>query len=212
MARLGPEPSTAVEGVLLAKVTTSKDLLMLLLYAGGQTGQECEPIRGRTRLMKMIFLFEKEVLRKFNANKVIAADALPDFTPYDFGPFSAQVFSDLEFLVELGFVSPKPIGGTELPVEESMEYSYWRAGVASEVDETAPGNEEEFVLTPLGREFVEAGQAGTLGTDQWQVLSDFKARCTGTSLRGLLRYVYTKYPEQTTESKIRDEILSGSSY
>lgn len=73
-------------------------------------------------------------------------------------------------------------------------------------------NEEEFSLTAWGREFVEGGNAGTLSTEQWGVLDEFKSRCTRTSLRSLLKYVYTKYPNTTTESKIRDEILATSPY
>jgi uncharacterized protein YwgA len=195
-----------------AKVATSKDLLMLMLYARGPAGEQCEPIRGRTRVMKMVFLFEKEILRKFNFEKIIAADALPDFSPYDFGPFSAQIFTDLEFLHDLGMVSVQPVYGAEPAVEESIEYSYWQASNAMESGDAGPEHEEEFALTSLGRQFVEEGQAGTLTKSQWQVLDDFKARCSGTSLRGLLRYVYTKYPDTTTKSKIRDEIISESPY
>ena len=86
------------------KVVSSKDFLMLLLYAKGHKKQ-FEPIRGRTRIMKMVFLFDKEVRKKFNLDKVIPNNVLPDFTPYDYGPFSSKVFDDLEFLVELGFSS-----------------------------------------------------------------------------------------------------------
>ncbi len=191
----------------MGKVNTSKDLLMLLLYARGPSGQQCEPARGRTRLMKMVFLFDKEVRSKFNLSKVVPKEALPDFTAYDFGPFSATVFSDLEFLVELGFVEVRDLGATsELLPEEAIEYEYWQAGGPGE--QGAPESEEEFSLTAIGREFVAEGHAGTLTAEQWRTLDEFKTRCSGTSLRALLRYVYANYPQMTTKSKIRDEILS----
>jgi hypothetical protein len=193
----------------MGKVSSSKDLIMLLLYARGHKGEACEPIRGRTRLMKMVFLFDKEIRRKFNLEKAIPDGAMPDFTPYDYGPFSAQVFGDVEFLIELGFVEVRRADDSEPLPEESLEYEYWQAGAGSDVDEEGPTCPEEFSLTDLGRGFVEEGKAGVLTKEKWAVLDEFKARCTGASLRALLRYVYTKYPKWTTESKIRNEVLSG---
>ena len=78
------------------------------------------------------------------------------------------------------------------------------------MDETSQLSEEEFWLSHIGREFVTEGEAGQLGEEQWQALDEFKRRCTGTPLRTLLRYVYTKYPKMTTESKIREQLLSGT--
>ena len=190
----------------MGKVTSSRDLIMLLLYAKGHSGQTCEPIRGRTRLMKMVFLFGKEVRRRFNLGKVIPEGALPEFTKYDYGPFSADVFADLEFLVELGFVQARTLG-VPFP-EEAQEYEYWQAGAVPEDDVSGPEAEEEFSLTPDGRGFVEDELWASLTEHQWAVLDDFKARCTSASLRSLLRYVYAKYPEMTTKSKIRQETLS----
>lgn len=196
----------------MTQVTSSKDFLMLLLYAKGHKGKQCEPIRGRTRLMKMIFLFDKEIRRKFNLSKVISRNAFPSFEAYDFGPFSAQVFSDLEFLIELGFVRVIPATGEDIFPEEAMEYDYWQASSGFEGDHVGPEYEEDFSLTALGKQFVEEGEAGELSPEQQSALNEFKSRCTGTSLRSLLRYVYTKYPKTTTESKIRNEILSEKSY
>ena len=192
----------------MGKVTSSKDLIMLLLYARGHVGKQCDPIRGRTRLMKMVFLFKEEIRRKFNLEKAIPKEAIPDFKKYDFGPFSAQVFSDLEFLVELGFVQVKRANDTEPLPEETLEYEYWQAAAASDEERESPICEEEFSLTPIGRGFVEEELSRGLTKQQWTILDEFKARCTAASLRALLRYVYTKYPKWTEASKIRDEILS----
>ena len=179
---------------------------MLLLYAKGHLRQSCEPIRGRTRLMKMVFLFKKEVRGRFNLGKAIPEGALPKFTAYDYGPFSADVFADLEFLVDLGFVQVRPVGDP-FP-EEAQEYKYWQAGAAPEDDATGPEVEEEFSLTADGQGFVQEELEPSLTRKQWGVLEEFKARCTSASLRSLLRYIYAKYPEMTTKSKIREEILS----
>ena len=180
---------------------------MLLLYARGHGGRQCEPIRGRTRIMKMVFLFDKEVRRRFNLGRDVA-NAIPEFTPYNYGPFSAQVFTDLEFLVELELIKVKRIVQGELLPEEVSEYRYWQAGSTASEDDEEPQYEEEFELTPLGRSFVEEELLDQLTQEQLEALDQFKSRCTGTTLRALLRYVYSKYPETTIKSKIRDETLS----
>lgn len=183
---------------------------MLLLYAKGHRGEKCEPIRGRTRLMKMIFLFDKEVRRKFNLERNIPHDAIPDFAPYHFGPFSAQVFNDLEFLVDMGFVEVRQVEDGESLAEEGLEYDYWQAGAGVEEEREDDLGQEEFSLTRLGREFVEAGEAGKLTDEQWSVIDEFKRRCTSGSLRTLLQYVYSRYPEMASESRIRNEILPNA--
>lgn len=190
----------------MAKISNSKDFLMLLFYAKGHKGNQCEPIRGRTRIMKMVFLFEKEIRRKFNLDKAISSDILPAFEPYDFGPFSSQVFSDLEFLIELGLLGVKPVHEEDILPESGMEYDYWQASAGIDNGSIGPEYEEDFQLTTLGKQFVQDGEAGSVTKEQEKALDEFKARCTGVSLRSLLKYVYTKYPETTTESKIRTEI------
>ena len=191
----------------MTKITSCKDFIMLLLYAKGHKGGKCEPIRGKTRLMKMIFIFDEEIRRKFNTEKAIIED-IPKFEPNKYGPFSSRVFSDLEFLVELGFVKVYPVSNSEISNEEAYEYDYWQARTGPSDDFEGTNNEEEFSLTEVGQSFVEEGEAGILTDKQKKILNEFKARCTGTSLRNLLEYVYNKYPEMTTKSKIRNEIMS----
>ncbi|MDR4496342.1 MAG: hypothetical protein MRK02_00160 [Candidatus Scalindua sp.] len=190
------------------KITNSKDLILLLLYAKGYRSKQCEPIAGKTRLMKMIFLFDKELKKKFNLAKTISDDAFPDFTAYDYGPYSEQVYIDLEFLVDLNLVKVKKVKSEEDDMSaELLEYEYWQAGSGdidtSDIDERM----EVFSLTPNGRGFVEEELSG-LTDEQWEALDKFKSRCTGIPLKALLRYVYAKYRKLTTNSKIRDEILS----
>jgi uncharacterized protein YwgA len=152
--------------------------------------------------MKMVFLFDREIRRKFHLGEQIPDSALPDFTPYDFGPFSGKVYEDLEFLIEMGLVEVSSVQG-ELLEDEKREYEYWQA---------KGGNDEwsfptTFSLTELGREFVESRLKKRLSAEQWEVLDKFKARCTSASLPALLKYVYTRYPETTTRSTIRDQVL-----
>ena len=186
----------------MGKITSCKDLIMVLLYARGHRDRQCEPIHGKTRLMKMIFLFDKEIRRKFNLSEQIPDSALPDFTPYDFGPFSGKVYEDLEFLVDMGLVEASSVND-ELLEDERLECDHWQArgGSGEWSFPTA------FSLTDLGREFVESRLCNRLSPEQWRILDKFKAQCTSASLAALLKYVYTRYPESTTRSTIRDQVL-----
>ncbi|MGB9662854.1 MAG: hypothetical protein ACPL5F_12725 [Moorellaceae bacterium] len=73
-------------------------------------------------MQKMVFLFEKEVYPKFKQDKLITEEDLPQFIPYDYGPFSKQVYDDLEFLIDLGFVETE---ATSEQVERGEEAEYW---------------------------------------------------------------------------------------
>jgi uncharacterized protein YwgA len=156
--------------------------------------------------MKMVFLFNKEIRRQLNLNKKIPDSAMPNFTPYYYGPYSSNVFEDLEFLVEMGFVEAISADDEDKLSEEVGEYEYWQAQTDSD-QEDGEQPQELFQLTELGREFVEKELVINLSTEQQKALDEFKHRCTAADLRALLRYVYTKYPDMTKESKIRDEVL-----
>jgi uncharacterized protein YwgA len=193
----------------MAKITNPKDLIMLLLYAPGTSGALCDPIEGQTRLMKMIFLFKKELSRRFNLDQVIDDKAFPDFEAYDYGPYSASVYCDLEFLVNLNFVEVVLAGEPEILEEERQEFDYWSATKNEDEDLDAQYLGRQFRLTELGKKFVEKKLVEEKGVTQEQlkVLGDFKKRCCESSLRSLLRYVYTRYEDMTEKSKIKHEVL-----
>ena len=50
------------------KDITSKDLLLCFLYSPGMDIITNEPIIGRTKLTKMMYLFEKEILEDSSKN------------------------------------------------------------------------------------------------------------------------------------------------
>jgi uncharacterized protein YwgA len=191
-----------------SKINSTKDLILNLCYAKGIKGQYGEPVVGKVRLMKMVFLFEKEIRTIFNKDKNLKSDILQDFKAYDFGPYSDKVYDALEFLVNLGFLMVSKVNSSDADTEFN-ESKHWSARKSLTGDSEGPDFPEKFCITELGKKFVKAGRAGgELSTEQEKVLSDFKARCTDIELKSLLRYVYTKYPEFTTKSKIRDEILA----
>jgi uncharacterized protein YwgA len=190
----------------MSKINSAKDLIMLLLYAKGHKGVEREPIVGRTRLMKMIFLFDKEIRKQFNLGGTISDEAFPDFRAYDYGPFSDQVYSELEFLVDTGFVKPRSADVEEDAPEEALEYEYWQANSNVDNGSEMPKGTEQFELTDVGRSFVEDELIKSFSKDQWQNIERFKVRCTGMPLKAMLRYVYAKYPATTVKSKIKDSL------
>ena len=182
---------------------------MLLLYTEGPSGESEEPIQGQTRLMKMVFLFKKELSRRFELDQVIEDSAFPEFEAYDYGPFSAQVYADLEFLVNLGFVDVDLEGEPEILEEEQREFEYWTASVNSDEDLDSGYLGRRFRLTDRGKRFVQRILIAEHGItkDHLKVVSDFKRRCVEASLRSLLRYVYMRYSDMTKKSRIQEEIL-----
>lgn len=184
----------------MAKIENSKDLILHLLYVPGQTGKVCEPITGKTRLQKMLFLFKEEVWKKFKLDKHIDNKALPSFEAYDFGPFSKQIYEDIEFLSSVGFVSKSGDEDDE-SIEQELRDEF------KEVNEDY--EEETYSLSNVGKEFIESGEAGTLSKNQQEILQEFKTRSCQIPLRALLLYVYSNYPAMTTNSKIKDKVLKG---
>lgn len=187
-------------------IQNTKDLILHLLYASGTTGNKCEPIRGRTRLQKMIFLFEKEVWKKFKLDSIIAEDILPEFNAYDFGPFSKEVYDDINFLVTYNMVKAQRLGEGDLDADEIL---YFSEDIPREHRPSEPFVEHSYSLSPIGKKFIEQGEAGKLSANQQKVLDEFKKKVNSISLEALLEYVYTKYPEMTTKSKIKDKVLSS---
>lgn len=189
----------------MPNITSTKDLIMALLYAKGPDSEH-QPIHGKTRLMKMIFLFEKEMRKQFN--KQDGGDsALTEFEAYDYGPYSAKVYDDLEFLVNNGFIKANAENsqvdvaddGIEAEESEHHENENW-IGMRGEDENQNILN--VFSVTPFGKEFVKSRVP--LLPEQWEYLSRFKAKCIKTPLKVLLKYVYTKYPKMAENSKIKD--------
>jgi len=66
--------------------------------------------------------------------------------------------------------------------------------------------EEAFCLTEKGEAFSKQ-MFDRLNDNQRKLLSAFKTKLGTAPLRGILRYVYQTYPDQTINSKIKNEVL-----
>ena len=189
--------------------------LILLLYASGISGRVNEPIEGRTRLTKMLFLLDKQ-------NDVFRRVASLNFEAYAYGPFDDKIYDQLGWLANMGFleglgsdVQPSSaadatvdyarayVDKAELP-DADLSFDYLMGNVA----ESMPERYETIIyrLSQLGVQ-----RAREL-TTQYSGDSDFanidksirsvKSRFNQTPLHELLRYVYKTYPESAADSVI----------
>lgn len=184
---------------------TRKDLLLLLLGVS-PTGQSVESLGGITRLQKYLFLLEKEARIRPSGDGF-------EFTPYKAGPYSSRLYDDLEFLANLGFIGSRvAAGSTE---EETAELDYTFEDLIEPEKElqhrTKPEadayEERKFFITTKGRKRIQ----DLLQRNDYEDIADrirnVKKKFARYSLHDLLYYVYTKYPDMTTESEIREKVL-----
>lgn len=182
--------------------------LVLLLLGTPTSGDSGQGVGGITRLQKLLFLLEKEGGLKPSGDGF-------EFAPYKAGPYSARLYDDLEFLENLGLISRRlSDSATEL---EAVEADFAFEDLINPEPEsqeemvrpTADVYEEHrFSLTAKG----EARLQKLLATGQYTPLKKsieaIKRKYGRYSLNDLLYYVYTNYPDMTTESEIKEKVLS----
>jgi len=90
--------------------------IFLMLFAGGNTKRYNEPISGRIRLIKEIFLFLNQAKIKEHSYK---------FRPYKYGPFANEYLSDLNDLKHHGLITEKEgYGGQTIELtQEGLKYA-----------------------------------------------------------------------------------------
>lgn len=190
------------------KEMNGKDLLLAFLYSPGVATATNEPIVGRTKLTKMMFLFEKQIYSRFFEDTLQIE--LPVFEPYYFGPFSKQLFEDLSFFESIGMIKSEE---TTIPLSAADKIE--SDGVFDEEDEWAEASfddmsglyELSYALTQSGIKYV-ADKVWPLFTDiQIEKLVAFKAQINRISLDSLLRYVYKQYPDEARKSIIASRYL-----
>jgi len=108
----------------------------------------------------------------FLLNERGPAPGLYTFRPYNWGPFSSDVYRDLDTLVEAGLVSATPMPGRSWSV---------------------------YALTAQGRA-VARTVASEAGTDAEQWIAQLRRFLTERSFARLLRDVYAAYPGMATRS------------
>ncbi len=163
-----------------------QDVVLLLLSAlSGPSGKK--PVASVTRLEKMVFLLQKETA--FSGKDRIHEFK---FEPWKFGPFSREIYEDLDLLASLDLVEAKV---QELP--SYAEYTEQGRLIDSEADE--PVVQKAFSLTERGRRVAEKLKA-LLSERDWAEIAQLKRRFEKVPLTRLIQYVYQKYPETTSKS------------
>lgn len=141
----------------------SNVLLGILLYG--------RKVFGKTKLQKLAFLLQNEA-------RSAALHDVFEFTPYYYGPFAPEIYSEIEGLVESGLVRAE-----DKAIEKDGK-------VVPTLD---------YVLTPegerLAREFIE-----NLPPEAASELRTIIARFNFQSLAAILEYTYKKYPEMAGRS------------
>jgi len=188
-------------------IDNRRDILLLLLYSPGRTKAYNEPIAGRTRLMKMLFLFKEEALPHFKEGTAITRENFYEYFPWNFGPFSRDVYDDLNFFELRGFIKREQ-SEEEAIQESAAEWERWVAMSRpdSAIEPISEYEEQVFSLTPKGEVFA-AELYALLSAEQRRLLKEFKARLQSKPLRAILKYVYESYEDQTTHSRIRERII-----
>lgn len=178
------------------KINSGLDILLALLYAKGTSGKYNEHIKGLTKLIKFLFLLEKESEFSSFIQKNYNFDA------YDYGPFTSELHDDLEVLHAKNIIEIKCEEKESKP--ESFDYN-----LLAELDENDKSCMHNYRLTnkgeKLGKAIFEA-----LNEKQQKDLITFKSIYNGMNLFELLNLVYSKYPDMTTKSLIKKQILNRS--
>ena len=186
---------------------TGADYLLLLLYL-----DNCSAINGAIRITKMMFLFNMEIAPVLKKKGVSICDEdLPKVSAYNYGPFSKDVYEQVELIQSIGFIKVKNLYATE----EMSEVDDWEESAfetefsegSCQYSSNQDGKFMQYKLLNLGKKYVESEIIPQLTNDQLAVLTTYKQRIVHTSPKMILRYVYTKYPEMTENSLIKDEVL-----
>lgn len=188
-----------------------KDLLLLFLYTPGITDEINEPIVGRTRLMKMAFLFEKELKKDFLKGN----DAqIFNFIPYLFGPYDKEVIRNLNFLLDANFIleqdtaiivsSAETVENRKYESEDTFDDLWEEIEI---VPQEAEVYEKKYLLSEKGIRYSKEKLWVLLEGYQKSLMLKFKTQIVKIPLDDLLSYVYKTYPHYTENSTIREKYL-----
>lgn len=145
-----------------------KLLPLALMYAGNG-----EPIEGRTRLQKLVFLMQKR-LEEAGEDPLQSDDY--EFIPYDYGPFSKELYDDLDETMARNMVE----GREEDLGEDKEKYDY-------EIQEDG----EQWVRDQLSKE--EAQRI-------LELAEEIKDEYGDVYLSDLIDEVYSRYPKYAENS------------
>ena len=184
------------------------DYLLLLLYLDNK-----KPILGAIRLEKMMFLFNMEIAPILK-EKGLESDKLPEFIAYNYGPFSKDVYEQVELFKGIKFIQVTDLKATEemVEVDDLEEMSYEDVSFVNEMTSKGyklktDGTYYKYSLLKTGENYVVENILPSISNEQKILLETFKKKITSIYPKQLLKYVYSKYPDYTTKSLIKDKVL-----
>jgi hypothetical protein len=198
---MSPEEIVNAQVLSVPRLKNRADLMLALLYADAGARAEPSPVVGITRLEKLLFLL--------TADEGLLKDVPPDeaftFVPFRMGPWTQEVYDEVDFLESLGLISKesteKRSAADAVHDEElfsDLVIDKYQKSAAQVSDEA-----EVFRLTEDGKKKALA-LWNRLTDDEKAKLRRIKQSFNTMNLRQLLRYVYKKHPEYTTESEIKE--------
>lgn len=146
-------------------MTDRKILPLALMRANDE-----EPVEGRTRLQKMIFLTQKQLEDPDCFNEGY------DYFPYDYGPFSKELYEDIDNLVEEGVIEERE------ETEEDGKKKYY------------------YELTSEGKDTLEEKLQEEGSDSILDKIDEIKSQYNKMDLSELLDKIYAKYPDFAEES------------
>jgi uncharacterized protein YwgA len=190
-----------------------RELLLLLIGVDAQ-GTTTGSISGLTRLQKFLFLLERQ-------GHIVPTGTGFDFEPYKAGPYSSKLYDDLELLENLRLIRSEATA--ESTMQESVDINHLSFEELIGGFEVVAGSEEfdgvslatdsfeerRFALTEEGLKRIQKFLQDEEYSSVIDGIKRIKSKYSNYSLRDLLRYVYSKYPEMTTESEIIREVLGS---
>jgi len=162
------------------EINQETDLAFLLFH-------HADEVEGTTKLQKLFFLLEQE-----SAFNEVYDDVEIEFEPYKYGPFSEQIYDELEMLILWDVIE-----------EEEMDTDV--DSIRDESDKSSHAN-KRFTLTEKG-EKVASEVNRSLDDDIEEEFEEIVDEYLDMSVDDLLEYVYKQYPDYTTKSEIKDEVL-----
>jgi len=162
------------------EINQETDLLFLLF-------NYTEEVEGVTKLQKLLFLLQEE-----SEFKEIYENVEIEFEPYKYGPFSEQIYDEVELLINMGAIK---------------EVDSKNADDIRGPDSSRHAN-KRFEVTNRGQTIAREVNA-TMDDDLQDEFSRIMDDYIEMPLDDLLEYVYRQYPDYTTESEIKEEILQN---
>ena len=150
---------------------TRMDMLQMLLLAGGSGQSQNEPIVGKTRLQKELFLAHKALQSSGIVLKSYS------FRPYYYGPYCKDIYQDIAWLISKGIVE-----------ERNVESSY-------------SGNISTYCLTPSGVEQTQKLIRELGLEKAFSFIQEVKTKYNSMSVVELVELTHSAYPEYIGQNR-----------